>query len=148
MPFLSRLYIRGRDEAELLLARVATTHLVSFRDLGASPLEEAHRVPDRIELEFDDASSQMSAAFGYRPPQPEDMRLLVDWLRERQRALCEGVVLFQCEQGISRSTAAAIIALRVVGASHEEAKREVGRVRAGALPNPLMLSLAEPFLRN
>jgi predicted protein tyrosine phosphatase len=143
-----RFDICGRPQAERLLAAGAITHLVSFRDVGAAPLRSAAAVADRIELEFDDASSPDSAMFGYRPPQPEDMQLLVHWFQERQAALRTGTVLFQCEQGISRSPAAAMIALCVLGASRESASRSVLRKQPRAVPNPLMLALAQPWLGN
>lgn len=142
-----RFDISGRAHAERILARGAVTHLVSFRDVGATPL----RVPsivDRIELEFDDASSPASAAFGYRPPEAEDLRLLVHWLREREAALKAGAVLFQCEQGLSRSPAAAIIALCVLGHPAQDARKQVLHKQPRAVPNPLMLSLAGPLLGN
>jgi predicted protein tyrosine phosphatase len=148
MPQLSQLYIMSRAEAELALTRRTVSHLVSFRDVGALPLSGAERVRDRIELEFDATSDPLPESSGVRPLQVEDMRLLVEWLRERQQALCEGVVLFQCERGVSRSPAAALITLRILGASVEEAEREVARGRPDAVPNPFMLSLAEPFLSN
>jgi predicted protein tyrosine phosphatase len=146
MPLLSQLYIKSRAEAEIALAKRNVSHLVSFRDMGALPVSGAERVRDRIELEFDATSG--NAGFGVRPPQVEDIRLLVEWLRERQRPLREGIVLFQCERGVSRSPAAAVITLRILGASPQEAAREVARARPDAVPNALMLSLAEPFLGN
>jgi predicted protein tyrosine phosphatase len=146
MTFLRRFFIEGRDEAERVLETVSPTHLVSFRDVGADPLRAAGRVKDRIELEFDDASSLSSLAFGYRPPELEDVRMLVEWLRERQHALRDGLVLFQCEQGLSRSPAAAVIAMRVLGASYRAAVSDVLAVRPRARPNTLMLELAERLL--
>lgn len=140
--------VHGRVSAERALRTHSYTHLVSFRDVGAEVLSGASLVNDRIELEFDDASNPVSTAFGYRPPQAEDLRLLVEWLRERRESLRAGSCLFQCEQGLSRSTAAACIALRVLGLSGVEAATEVRRKQARAVPNSLMLHLAEPYLRD
>lgn len=148
MALIRKLVIEGRAEAERWLVEHSPTHLVSFRDIGGLPLRGAERVGDRIELEFDDATSPMSATFGYRPPELEDLRLLTEWLSERQAALRSGTVLFQCEQGISRSTAAAVIALRVLGAPREHALEVVKRIRPQAAPNALMLELAERLLGN
>lgn len=140
--------ILGRSDAERVLAMGAITHLVSLRDVGSAPLVAAGRVADRIELEFDDASSPGSAVFGYRPPEREDVRLLLHWFQEREAALRAGVVLFQCEQGLSRSPAAAILALRVLGLSAERALTLVQQTQPRAVPNPLMLALAEPWFGN
>jgi predicted protein tyrosine phosphatase len=148
MAFIRQFFIEGRDDAEQLLHERTPSHLVSLRDVGSDPLRGAARVGDRIELEFDDATSPMSAAFGYRPPELEDIRLLTEWLSERQVALRDGSVLFQCEQGISRSTAAAIIALRILGATRDGALQVVRATRPNAMPNALMLDLAERLLGN
>lgn len=148
MAFIRHLIIEGRYDAERLLLSRTPTHLVSLRDLGSDPLRGAERIPDRIELEFDDATSTMSAAFGYHPPELEDIRMLTDWFGERRAALRNGVVLFQCEQGISRSTAAAMIALRILGAPREAAEKLVMELRPKAIPNVLMLELAERLIGN
>jgi predicted protein tyrosine phosphatase len=140
--------ICARPQAERVLATGAITHLVSLRDVGAAPLAAASRAADRIELEFDDATSPDSARFGYRPPEREDILLLVHWFREREKALRAGTVLFQCEQGISRSPAAAIIALGVLGETSKRALTRVLEKQPRAMPNALMLALAKPLFGN
>jgi len=57
-------------------------------------------------------------------------------------------LLVHCAAGISRSTAAALIALREHGVDYEGALAEVLRVRDIAQPNAMMLLLYKRFVRN
>lgn len=144
MLTLPELVIEGREAAERALRRSSFTHLVSLRDLGTAPLEGAARAGDRIELSFSDVSS--AAPFGHRPAEREDVRTLVDWLRERREELRTGKLLFQSEHGMSRAPAAAIIALRVLGLSRRLAFEAVHRVHAGLRPSSEMIELSDRLL--
>lgn len=145
---LTRFEIHKRESAEKALLARHFDHLVSFRDVGKAPLLAARHAADRIEFEFDDAHHAARTAFGYRPPQVEDMRLLIDWLRERRESLRVGSCLFQCERGVSCSTAAACIAFRVLGSTEQQALVKVRKLRAHAEPNALMLQFARRLLGN
>jgi predicted protein tyrosine phosphatase len=144
MLTLPQLVIEGREIAERALRNSSFTHLVSLRDLGTAPLMGAASAGDRIELSFSDVSG--AAPFGYRPAEREDVRTLVDWLRERREELRTGHVLFQSERGVSRAPAAAIIALRVLGVSRRTAFEAVHRIRAGLHPNAEMIELSDGLL--
>lgn len=145
---LLRFRIRGRVDAERALEEGTYTHLISLRDTGSEPLVGASRVRDRLELEFDDAENPDSVRLGYRPPQEEDVGILIAWVREREEQLRRGHCLFHCEQGISRSSASACITLQVLGMTREQALASVKRESPGALPNRLMLELASGLLTN
>lgn len=81
-------------------------------------------------------------------PVLEDVARLVRFAREIDPT--RGTLLVHCQAGISRSTAAAAIALAVLwGPGYEEAAlREVYRVQPEARPNRRMLELADTVLGN
>lgn len=69
----------------------------------------------------------------------------VDSIRSFAAALPRGArLLIHCRFGISRSTAAGVIALCQCGLSFSDAWREIHRVQPAARPNECMLKLAAP----
>ena len=80
------------------------------------------------------------------PPSITHAREIVEFAESVRDA--EGVVLFQCHGGVSRSSAAALIALAVWTGSGFECycMEEVKRVRPAALPHPGLVRFGDEVL--
>jgi len=132
------LTITNRYEAERLLKEESWDALISIGDLW--PPVGHRRVNRRIRLTFDDITCESMASImaGYMPPTEADVRQIVEFARRIEDG---DRVLIHCAQGISRSTAAAMIVLMERGATEDEALAEVKRIRLCARPNALMLAI-------
>src|SRR6185503_2462799 len=97
-----------------------------------------HNVADRIRLVFEDAETQEGGGASL-----QDIRRLVGFARRLD--LGKGHLLVHCQSGISRSSAAAVIALAVMlGPGREsEALTTIRRIHPRGRPNRRMLELAE-----
>lgn len=146
-----KLTILSRDGAVAVLALPNDfTHLISIGDaVGSTPLPEVlvSSIPYQLRLEFDDISVRSSwvERWGYIYPSLADVLKILDF---SDTTSTDGHLLVHCEQGISRSTAAAIIfVLRRLGlGSEEEAIKKVFEARQIASPNSLMIKLADDYL--
>lgn len=120
------------------------THLISIRDATASrPIEGYDNVPRRLAMYFDDITKHLD---GYTMVTEVNIRQILEFVQNRVDLSQHNDLLVHCEAGISRSTAAAIIVLCACGSSPAEALRRVVAVRPAAVPNELMIALADRML--
>ncbi len=131
------LTITDRRTAGKLLYSEHWDHLISLGQNKPGGVNKPKRV---LRLTFDDIEEESIASImaGYVPPSDEDIRRIVDFARHIKAG---DRVLLHCAQGISRSTAAAMIVLMVHGMTHFDALNEVRRIRPCARPNTLMLAI-------
>ena len=131
------LTITDRRTAGDLLHAEHWDHLISLGRVNPCGMNKPKRA---LRLTFDDIEEESCASImaGYVPPTDDDVRAVVDFAREIRAG---DRVLLHCAQGISRSTAAAMIVLMVHGMTHFEALTEVRRIRPCARPNTLMLAI-------
>ncbi|MEO8667231.1 MAG: tyrosine phosphatase family protein [Bauldia sp.] len=132
------------------LSRIASTveatgasHLVSLINDG-TPVERPASIPAERHL-FLGISDVVAPTEGMITPATEHVRALLDFVAAWDR---RQPMLIHCYAGISRSTAAAFIALCAVGP--ERAESEIAeRLRAAApsaTPNALLVGLADNLL--
>lgn len=95
-----------------------------------------------LRLYFHDIVSDMA---GHTPPSSGDAKRLIDFLSGWNR---EAPMLIHCWAGISRSTAAAYVALCLLRpqADEEELAQELRAASPSATPNRLIVSLADEAL--
>ena len=123
-----------------VVAKIDATHLVSLLDPGVHVYRPASiPIEKHLWLQFYDVN-------GRGGPMGGQIKRLLDFAKEFKLG---DRVLFHCEMGISRSTAAALACLvQAMGENYvDDAMREVLRVRPQALPNPRLLALADRILR-
>jgi predicted protein tyrosine phosphatase len=137
--------IGGRSEAGSILCsprkRASIAYAISIGGAAERPAAGLAFVSRRLRLVFEDELS--SEAGG---PSHSHIEQLIAFARTVD--LARGHVLIHCEAGISRSPAAAVIVLRVVIGSGNEALivSHVRQAREGARPNRRMLELADTIL--
>lgn len=129
------------------------THLVSIGSKGEAPGYYAHfpTLPYVLRLEFDDVAMYESNVFyapGFVPPTSADVQELVSFAYGIGCLSSPTNVLYHCSGGISRSTAAAYIVLNVLlgPGSEEECLKRVHAARPCAVPNELMVMIADKLL--
>jgi predicted protein tyrosine phosphatase len=139
--------IADRSRAGKILSsprqRAQFAYLVS---IGA-PMEREpagfRNIENRLRLLFEDTMSQEDGG-----PISEDVERIINFARKVD--IAEGSILVQCEAGISRSSAGAIIVAAVILGPGRElaAVRHVLSVHPVAQPNRRMLELADEVLSN
>jgi len=139
--------IANRSRAGKILSsprqRAPFAYLVS---IGASMEREPagfRNVANRLLLVFEDTMSQEEGG-----PMSEDVVRIINFAQKVD--LAKGSILVQCEAGISRSSAGAIIVAAVILGPERElaAVRHVLSVHPVARPNRRMLELADAGLNN
>lgn len=142
-------------EAEVCNLIDGHSHVVSITDPGSTAVIPGSVAEDRIlRLQFHDIDGLPTdpgwlalLALGQRPVPPDDghVRAILafsDGLDRAQR------VLIHCKAGVSRSTAAAaIIGCRRMPRREAEVFAYVRRIRPQALPNRLMIGIADRLLQ-
>jgi predicted protein tyrosine phosphatase len=136
------IYVCGLDALEEHARRLRPEHVVSLVAPEEQPPTPDGVSPDRhLRIEIHDISQPMP---GYILPEEDHVATLIDLFRERRTG---SAILIHCLAGISRSTAAALIALAV---EHEGLEKEAAlRLRAAAPhadPNRRMIALADMLL--
>ena len=137
--------ITGRTAAGEILcspARCADfAYLISIGGPAEREVAGFQNVRVRLRLTFEDASSQADGGASR-----EDVERLIHFAR--QIDFTKGRLLVHCQAGISRSSAAAVIALAVLGGPGRErdAVAHVRRVHPAARPNIRMIELADAIL--
>ena len=139
---MTLLYVTPLDHLPETLTRSRAAHLVS---LGA-PGQGLER-PDAVDsgflsLEFNDIATERE---GLLAPQPHHIEQLISAVRQWADAPS---IVFQCWMGISRSTAAALIAGLVLRPNADPAifARDLRKAAPSATPNPRMIRLADDML--
>ncbi|MBN2371170.1 MAG: hypothetical protein JXO72_11860 [Vicinamibacteria bacterium] len=121
--------------------RAAFAYLVSIGAPSERPPAGMRNAPMRLRLVFEDAQTEEEGGASR-----DDIERLVRFARRID--LGRGGLLVQCQAGISRSSAAAMIVLSVIlGPGREdEAVQRVMDVRSEARPNRRMLAIADEIL--
>lgn len=113
---------------------VGTTHEAKILKGSSLVLWFDDVAPDGVRV----TPEEVEARFGYVAAKPQQVEQLVDFGRN----LPDGSwLLLHCAQGISRSTAAAMIVLMARGMAEDAAMQTVKLARPMALPNSWMLKL-------
>lgn len=139
---------RATARRELNFVSSAWSHVVSIGDPGSRLAVSPRRLGSRLlRLEFDDVTPNeiyspetIFARYGYSAATPVHVQAIADF----GKALPSyAQVLIHCEQGVSRSTAAASILLmaRFPDVNQPEALAFVRQIRPQAYPNQWMLGL-------
>ena len=115
-------------------------HLITFTGPGKSPPD----VPSSIRLYHFSFNDIAEPRDGLLAPNAEHIEALIETIRSWPG---DSPLVLQCWMGISRSTAAAAIALALLD---DREPKEIGsivrRASPTATPNPLMISLADHLL--
>lgn len=134
------------------------THIVSIKNKNDVFANMPHPVRDAwknketlLALDFDDATNAPEARRrGHSPPTRQDIETLIEFMKSVPP---NAVVLFHCEAGISRSSAAALIGQAVHGVSTDNAMRALfapfglyGTLSLSFYPNALMMVEADAIL--
>jgi predicted protein tyrosine phosphatase len=137
---VSRIFICGLDEMPHCVAQLRPARLVSLL-----PLQEQPPTPfqlassDHLRLLIDDVDEP-----GANAPARTHIEMLVSFLRSSPLG---SSILIHCLAGVSRSPAAALIAMALDAPGRE---REVARLLRAAAPfvdpNPLMIAVADEVL--
>ena len=158
--------ILGYSETAMFLRqgpRAPLAAILSVRGSAEPPLE-CDDVPHKLTLNFDDVEQvdpkdplsmyhtwvrlKWAAENGraQTPPSVEDAQRIIEFAEAVREV--EGVVLFQCQAGMSRSPAAALICLAAwTGPGNEVyCVEQVLRVRRGAVPHLGLVKFADELL--
>ncbi len=141
----SRVVIAGRTDAGRILCsprrREGIAYLISIGGDAEPPPAGFRNVPTRLRLVFEDEISLQRGG-----PSQQDIEHLIKFARGVD--LVGARALLQCQAGVSRSTAAAVILLRTVDpdASAAEIAQYVKQACPSANPNREMLRLAAAIL--
>lgn len=119
------------------------SHLVSLVEAIQQPQTPPDVQPERhLRLEIDDI---WEPAAGQVLPGEDHLRRLLAFIETWR---CDAPLLVHCVAGVSRSTAAALIALTVkCGTSEAEAARRLRRAAPHAQPNRRLIALADRLLQ-
>ena len=160
------LLVLGYSEAAMLLGQSNTpevTAIISIHGRNEYPLDVSG-IRHRLVLHFDDADvidmSDPQRALGpwarqrwsaqqgrpLTPPQIEDARAIIEFARVV--AGLDGVVLCQCQGGVSRSSAAALLCLATWSEEGQEQAclEQVLRIRPCAAPHPDLIRFGDQLL--
>jgi len=138
---MARLFVCGRDEMPRHVERLRPSCVVSLVVAQDQPPTPASILPiNHLRLPFDDIEI---AEEGEVAPESAHIEEMIGFLRERPRES----VLFHCMAGISRSTAAALVAMTIDSPGRElEAGRLLRARGPHAYPNRLILEHADAIL--
>jgi predicted protein tyrosine phosphatase len=136
------IYISSLEEMPVHARTVQPSHLVSLVEPEQQPATPPGFDPDRhLRLEIHDIDQPID---GYLHPEVGHVRDLVRFLDGWPAA---EPLLVHCIAGISRSTAAALVALSMKSAlSEAEAARRLRAAAPHAQPNRLIVALADTVL--
>jgi len=140
------IYVSSLEEMPWHVERLRPSHLVSL-----VPSHEQPPTPPRIagarhlRLAIDDISEPLAH---YTLPDEDHVRLLIGFLRDWHDACRRtGPILVHCLAGISRSTAAALVALALTAPGREAlVAQQLRRAAPHASPNRRIVALADRLL--
>ena len=133
-----------RMAGDLLLSQSANIDCLISIGGPADPYPAGYdRVAKRLRLVFSDIDCEVDDDIA---PCREDVEKIVAFANVVRRS--QGTTLVHCEAGISRSTAAALIVLATIARRGREADAvaELLRILPHAIPNDLMVRLADEVL--
>jgi predicted protein tyrosine phosphatase len=136
------IYVCGLDEMPLHVRALRPGYLVSLVQPEFQPPTPAEIRADRhLRVAVDDVSEPMH---GYVAPGEWDVQKLIDFLRGWPG---DEALLLHCYAGVSRSTAAALIALVLNADGREmEAAQLLREAAPHAQPNPRIVALGDRLL--
>ena len=136
------IYICSLEEMPRHAETVMPSHLVSLVEPKEQPSTPAPIVVERhLRIEIHDISEPLP---GHILPELDHVACLIEFLRSWDG---EAPILIHCFAGISRSMAAALIAMCVKAEGREaEAARQLRRAAPHAQPNRRMIALADNLL--
>jgi predicted protein tyrosine phosphatase len=136
------IYVCGLDEMPECVRALRPGYLVSLVQSAFQPPTPAGIRADRhLRVAIDDVSAPIH---GYVTPGESDVQKLIDFLRSWPG---DEALLLHCYAGVSRSTAAALIALTLNADGREmEAAHALREAAPHAQPNPRIIALADRLL--
>jgi predicted protein tyrosine phosphatase len=139
---MPRICVCGLDEMPGMVEKLRPGRLISLLPTEDQPCTPAHvRASDHLRLLLDDIDEPWA---GPTVPARTHIRQLVSFLRASPRTS----MVIHCLAGVSRSPAAALIALALEAPGREvEAARRLRKAGPFVRPNRLMVELADVALR-
>lgn len=136
------IYVCGLADLAVHASTLAPSHLISLVPPEEQPPTPACVSGDcHLRLQFDDIAEPKP---GFILPEAGHVAALVDFVRGWP---CDAPLLIHCLAGVSRSTAAALIALWMKsGGSEAAAARALRRAAPHAQPNERLIELADGLL--
>lgn len=140
---LSRIYVCSLAELPAHARALQPSHLVSLvPDFEQPPTPEGIRPEDHLRLELDDIEEPME---GLLLPERRHIERLIAFI---DRWPGDRPMLIHCAAGVSRSTAAALVALcRRTARSEAELVADLRRAAPHAAPNRRIVMLADALLQ-
>ena len=140
---MSKIYVTNINDLPRVARRIQPSGLISL-----VPMEEQPRTPSGVDparhlrLLIHDITTSDDAGI---LPQAEHIQTLIDFIRGWKQQ--DGPLLLHCIAGVSRSPAAALIALVTLAPGHEhEAARALRCAGPHFVPNRRMIQLADDIL--
>jgi predicted protein tyrosine phosphatase len=140
------LYISGQEEAIEYATRVNPTALLSIQDPGPAPIiPTGSNLKCHLRLEFHDVcDDRVIYPSDYMPPALEHIEGIVELGKSWDQ---RGSLFINCQAGVSRSTAAALIILSALRPGDEYEYARQMRIKGPWIsPNRLMIRLADRLL--
>jgi len=139
---MARIWVCGLDDLPGVVERVRPARLVSLLPRAEQPPTPLGMAPaNHLRLFVDDVEQP---AIGRAAPGPEDVLALIRFVRAAPRNVS---VVIHCLAGVSRSPAAALVALALDAPGRErEAARALRAASPCASPNRLIVELADAAL--
>lgn len=97
-----------------------------------------------MQLYFHDIDRDVG--FGYTAPHPTDVEKIIEYARRVQKVKPDAHIMSHCVAGISRSSAAVLIAAAATGHDVGDTLHSILAVRPQIWPNALMIKFAEDQL--
>lgn len=140
---MGRLYVCPLSRVDQVVASSGAGALVSLLSPGSEAPRPQTIAPERhLQLGLHDIFAPRD---GHTPPAQSHVESLLDFIARWDRAR---PLVIHCYAGVSRSTAAAFIALcALTGREESEIARELRRRSPSATPNPRLVAIADDFLR-
>lgn len=126
-------------------SHLSITHIISIGGIEDCPDISAYRGRNFTfhRFSFDDINEIRDDAVA---PSYETIKLMIETYKSILYN-CDNIdILFHCQAGRNRSSAAAFIFLTVSGWKYEEAMKEIHKVRGPVAPNLLMIKWADQIL--
>ena len=139
---MTRIFVCGLDEMALRVEQLRPSRLISLLPAEGQPPTPAQIAPsDHLRVLIDDIDEPQA---GLTAPARPHIEMLIDFLRA---SAPKASILVHCLAGVSRSPAAALIALALDASGRElEAARALRSAAPFVDPNRLMIEIADEVL--
>ena len=142
---MSSIHVCPLSKLDETLKRSGAGWMISLSGPGKSPEQPEQINRGYLALEFNDISEPRE---GLIPPSENDIKKLLNFIDSWRSTEQSDPLLIHCWMGISRSTAAALIAMAQINprADPDQLAGKLRELSPVATPNPLMISIADSLL--